>query len=81
MLAVCAQKQAVQVKSAVKDSHWYDVGIVKVTNMVVSHYYVPYDAGMIDVSASIFFFFFFFKVNFISQICHTGMTYSITEEQ
>uniref|UniRef100_A0A673A6S6 Fibronectin type-III domain-containing protein n=1 Tax=Sphaeramia orbicularis TaxID=375764 RepID=A0A673A6S6_9TELE len=22
---------------------WYDVGIVKVTNMVVTHYYVPYD--------------------------------------
>lgn len=57
MLAVCAQKQGVQVKSVVKDSHWYDVGIVKVTNMVVSHYYVPYDAGMIDVSASTFFFF------------------------
>lgn len=78
MLAVCVQKQAVQVKSAVKDSHWYDVGIVKVTNMVVSHYYVPYDAGMIDVSASTFFY---FEVNFISQICHTGMTYSITEKQ
>ncbi|CAF93413.1 unnamed protein product, partial [Tetraodon nigroviridis] len=36
------------VKSAVKDSQWYDVGIVKVTNMVVSHYYVPYDGSVMD---------------------------------
>uniref|UniRef100_H3CHQ6 Host cell factor 1 n=1 Tax=Tetraodon nigroviridis TaxID=99883 RepID=H3CHQ6_TETNG len=40
--------QGVQVKSAVKDSQWYDVGIVKVTNMVVSHYYVPYDGSVMD---------------------------------
>ncbi|XP_037628579.1 host cell factor 1b isoform X11 [Sebastes umbrosus] len=33
----------VQVTSSVKDSRWYDVGIVKVTNMVVTHYYIPED--------------------------------------
>uniref|UniRef100_A0A8C9X3G8 Host cell factor 1 n=1 Tax=Sander lucioperca TaxID=283035 RepID=A0A8C9X3G8_SANLU len=38
----------VQVTSSVKDSQWYDVGIVKVTNMVVTHYYVPYDDHMAD---------------------------------
>ncbi len=43
------QKQGVQVKSSVKDSRWYDVGIVKVTNMVVTHYYVPYEDNMADV--------------------------------
>ncbi|XP_051805997.1 host cell factor 2-like isoform X4 [Acanthochromis polyacanthus] len=32
---------AKQVKPAVKDSQWFDVGIVKVTNMVVTHYYAP----------------------------------------
>uniref|UniRef100_A0A8C9X5X1 Host cell factor 1 n=1 Tax=Sander lucioperca TaxID=283035 RepID=A0A8C9X5X1_SANLU len=37
-----------QVTSSVKDSQWYDVGIVKVTNMVVTHYYVPYDDHMAD---------------------------------
>ena len=26
-----------------KENQWYDVGIVKVTNMVVTHYYVPGD--------------------------------------
>uniref|UniRef100_A0A8C9X3D8 Host cell factor 1 n=1 Tax=Sander lucioperca TaxID=283035 RepID=A0A8C9X3D8_SANLU len=36
------------VTSSVKDSQWYDVGIVKVTNMVVTHYYVPYDDHMAD---------------------------------
>lgn len=35
-------------RSSAKDSQWYDVGIVKVTNMVVSHYYVPYDDITID---------------------------------
>uniref|UniRef100_A0A671XFT9 Fibronectin type-III domain-containing protein n=1 Tax=Sparus aurata TaxID=8175 RepID=A0A671XFT9_SPAAU len=39
----------VQVKPAVRDSQWYDVGIVKVTNMVVSHYYVPYEDNVADV--------------------------------
>uniref|UniRef100_A0A671XFU1 Fibronectin type-III domain-containing protein n=1 Tax=Sparus aurata TaxID=8175 RepID=A0A671XFU1_SPAAU len=38
----------VQVKPAVRDSQWYDVGIVKVTNMVVSHYYVPYEDNVAD---------------------------------
>lgn len=32
---------AAQVKPTVKDSQWFDVGVVKVTNMVVTHYYVP----------------------------------------
>lgn len=44
------QKQGAQVRSSVKDSQWFDVGIVKVTNMVVTHYYVPYDDNMADVS-------------------------------
>lgn len=35
--------------SSAKESRWYDVGIVKVTNMVVTHYYVPYDDNMADV--------------------------------
>uniref|UniRef100_A0A8C9X6Q8 Host cell factor 1 n=1 Tax=Sander lucioperca TaxID=283035 RepID=A0A8C9X6Q8_SANLU len=42
------QSPRVQVTSSVKDSQWYDVGIVKVTNMVVTHYYVPYDDHMDD---------------------------------
>ncbi|XP_028265421.1 host cell factor 1b isoform X2 [Parambassis ranga] len=40
--------QAGQVKQLVKESQWFDVGIVKVTNMVVTHYYVPYDDNMAD---------------------------------
>nr|XP_046253106.1 host cell factor 1b isoform X2 [Scatophagus argus] len=47
-IAAAAGKQAVQVKSAAKDSQWYDVGIVGVTNMVVTHYYVPYDDKVAD---------------------------------
>ena len=50
-VCVCVWEQGVQVKPAVRDSQWYDVGIVKVTNMVVSHYYVPYEDNMADVSA------------------------------
>lgn len=46
-IASTAQKPAA-VKPVPKDSQWYDVGIVKVTNMVVSHYYVPYDDNVID---------------------------------
>uniref|UniRef100_A0A667ZIU7 Host cell factor 1 n=1 Tax=Myripristis murdjan TaxID=586833 RepID=A0A667ZIU7_9TELE len=34
--------------AAKKDGQWYDVGVVKVTNMVVTHYYVPYDDNMAD---------------------------------
>ncbi|TDH11061.1 hypothetical protein EPR50_G00081540 [Perca flavescens] len=45
---VAAAAGRVQVTSSVKDSQWYDVGIVKVTNMVVTHYYVPYDDNMAD---------------------------------
>uniref|UniRef100_A0AAY4CUU5 Host cell factor 1 n=1 Tax=Denticeps clupeoides TaxID=299321 RepID=A0AAY4CUU5_9TELE len=29
-----------------KENQWYDVGIVKVTNMVVTHYYVPTDESL-----------------------------------
>ncbi|XP_076596932.1 host cell factor 1b isoform X4 [Chaetodon auriga] len=47
-IAATAGKQGVQVKSAVKDSQWFDVGIVKVTNMVVTHYYVPDEDNMAD---------------------------------
>ncbi|XP_058498973.1 host cell factor 1b isoform X1 [Solea solea] len=36
------------VKTSGGDSRWYDVGIVKVTNMVVSHFYVPYDDNVAD---------------------------------
>ncbi|XP_040909438.1 host cell factor 1b [Toxotes jaculatrix] len=43
-----AAGQAVQVKSSVTDSRWCDVGVVKVTNMVVSHFYVPYEDDMAD---------------------------------
>ncbi|XP_078110254.1 host cell factor 1b [Sander vitreus] len=45
---VAAAAGRVQVTSSVKDSQWYDVGIVKVTNMVVTHYYIPYDDNMAD---------------------------------
>ncbi|KAM6982184.1 LOW QUALITY PROTEIN: host cell factor 1b [Tautogolabrus adspersus] len=43
-----AGKPNVVMRSSVKDSQWYDVGIVKVTNMVVTHYYVPYGENMAD---------------------------------
>lgn len=36
-------------KSSVKEGRWFDVGIVRVTNMVVSHYFVPDDDVTIDV--------------------------------
>ena len=33
-----------------KDNQWFDVGIVKVTNTVVTHYYLPdEDAAAVDV--------------------------------
>ncbi|CAN9515261.1 unnamed protein product [Ophioblennius macclurei] len=41
--ASSSQKQSVQAKAAPKEGQWFDVGVVKVTNMVVSHYFVPYD--------------------------------------
>lgn len=51
---VSIQKQAPQpapVKPVVKkENQWFDVGIVKVTNMVVTHYYVPGDDSHGDVS-------------------------------
>lgn len=49
---VCFQKQSVQVKPSAKENQWFDVGIVKVTNMVVTHYYVPFDGNVIDVRAA-----------------------------
>uniref|UniRef100_A0A8C6MBZ1 Host cell factor 1 n=1 Tax=Nothobranchius furzeri TaxID=105023 RepID=A0A8C6MBZ1_NOTFU len=33
-----------------KENQWFDVGIVKVTNMVVTHFYVPADDSQGDVS-------------------------------
>lgn len=46
------EKQAPQsapAKPAVKkENQWFDVGIVKVTNMVVTHYYVPSDDSLGD---------------------------------
>ncbi|KAM9344017.1 host cell factor 1b isoform 2-T2 [Pholidichthys leucotaenia] len=39
---------AAVVKPPAKENQWYDVGIVKVTNMVVTHYYVPYDDNTAD---------------------------------
>lgn len=48
------QKQGPQptpVKPVVKkENQWFDVGIVKVTNMVVTHFYVPGDDSQGDVS-------------------------------
>lgn len=49
-----SQKQDPQptpVKPVVKkENQWFDVGIVKVTNMVVTHFYVPGDDSHGDVS-------------------------------
>ncbi|KAM9855603.1 host cell factor 1b [Aulostomus maculatus] len=47
-IAAPAGKQVTGTKSSAKESQWFDVGIVRVTNMVVSHYYVPYDDVTID---------------------------------
>lgn len=48
------QKQAPQPTPAKpvvkKENQWFDVGIVKVTNMVVTHFYVPADDSQGDVS-------------------------------
>lgn len=35
-------------KTSPKEDRWFDVGIVKVTNMVVTHYYVPYNDNTPD---------------------------------
>lgn len=40
-----------------KENQWFDVGIVKVTNMVVTHFYVPADDSQGDVSVSHSFFY------------------------
>lgn len=39
-----------------KENQWFDVGIVKVTNMVVTHFYVPADDSLGDVSVTKYFF-------------------------
>lgn len=45
--------QPTPVKPVVKkENQWFDVGIVKVTNMVVTHFYVPADDSQGDVSVS-----------------------------
>lgn len=41
-----------------KENQWFDVGIVKVTNMVVTHFYVPTDDSHGDVSVLMASFFF-----------------------
>ena len=33
-----------------KENQWFDVGIVKVTNMVVTHFFMPSDDSQGDVS-------------------------------
>ncbi|XP_008293463.1 host cell factor 1b [Stegastes partitus] len=43
-----ATTAATQLTPAVKDSLWFDIGIVKVTNMVVTHYYVPHDGSVAE---------------------------------
>ncbi|XP_029975058.1 LOW QUALITY PROTEIN: host cell factor 1-like [Salarias fasciatus] len=45
-------KQSVRAKAA-SESRWFDVGIVKVTNMVVTHYYVPDDNMADDDSGAV----------------------------
>lgn len=37
-----------------KENQWFDVGIVKVTNMVVTHYYVPADDSEVTDVSQIF---------------------------
>ncbi|XP_038154355.1 host cell factor 1b [Cyprinodon tularosa] len=37
-----------RVRTAPKENPWFDVGIMKVTNAVVTHYYVPYDDGAVE---------------------------------
>ncbi|XP_041655235.1 host cell factor 1b isoform X2 [Cheilinus undulatus] len=51
--AAPAGKPNVVMKSSAKESQWYDVGIVKVTNMVVTHYYVPYGDNIDDDSGAV----------------------------
>ncbi|XP_014881354.1 host cell factor 1-like isoform X3 [Poecilia latipinna] len=38
----------IRVKSAPKENPWFDVSIMKVTNAVVTHYYVPYDDDALE---------------------------------
>ncbi|XP_047441599.1 host cell factor 1b isoform X2 [Mugil cephalus] len=45
---ITATATAVHVKPPAKENQWFDVGIVKVTNVVVTHYYIPYDDKMAD---------------------------------
>ncbi|KAM4571253.1 LOW QUALITY PROTEIN: host cell factor 1b [Fundulus diaphanus] len=41
-------EQTIRGKSAPKENPWFDVGIMKVTNAVVTHYYMPYDDDAAD---------------------------------
>ncbi|KAM6924426.1 host cell factor 1-like [Xenentodon cancila] len=47
-MAAAAARLEAQVRPSSKDDRWFDVGIVKVTNMVVTHFYVPYEDGAVD---------------------------------
>ncbi|XP_054626101.1 host cell factor 1b [Dunckerocampus dactyliophorus] len=43
-----AKHGVLETKTSTKENQWFDVGIVRVTNMVVSHYYIPDDDVTID---------------------------------
>ncbi|CAB1440929.1 unnamed protein product [Pleuronectes platessa] len=47
-IAATKEQPSVEVKTSVRSSRWYDVGVVKVTNMVVSHFYIPHDDNMAE---------------------------------
>ncbi|XP_053281564.1 host cell factor 1b isoform X2 [Pleuronectes platessa] len=47
-IAATKEQPSAEVKTSVRSSRWYDVGVVKVTNMVVSHFYIPHDDNMAE---------------------------------
>uniref|UniRef100_A0A8C1XF82 Host cell factor 1 n=1 Tax=Cyprinus carpio TaxID=7962 RepID=A0A8C1XF82_CYPCA len=54
IVAVKQNPPTVTVKPQVKkENQWFDVGIVKVTNMVVTHFYMPADDSAYDDSGTI----------------------------
>uniref|UniRef100_A0A671P2N9 Host cell factor 1 n=1 Tax=Sinocyclocheilus anshuiensis TaxID=1608454 RepID=A0A671P2N9_9TELE len=54
IVAVKQNPPTVTVKPQVKkENQWFDVGIVKVTNMVVTHFYMPADDAAYDDSGTI----------------------------
>uniref|UniRef100_A0A672NYI5 Host cell factor 1 n=1 Tax=Sinocyclocheilus grahami TaxID=75366 RepID=A0A672NYI5_SINGR len=54
IVAVKPNPPTVTVKPQVKkENQWFDVGIVKVTNMVVTHFYMPADDAAYDDSGTI----------------------------